>query len=331
MAPKKNVKDSADAEAQPLIQKGASAENPPEVSLRMYLAAFSVCWLLLGVAIGVQVENWSVVTSMYVFVQIVTTIGYGDVTVETELMKLFMSCYVLVSVMLIAGFMTDVAQSFMDTEGAAFVDRLKNVQDKVDGKKVKETSPNNAAVISCVHAGGGFVFFVLLGTVFYATVENCSCSSGVTAIAGCVEGERCADTGGTTKTWIESFYMAVITLTTVGFGDHSPSTQIGRAFGCIWMLFGVVASANFVGAFSKAFLSAKKEQRIGKVSEELFRNIDMDGSGQLSKNEFRMFALQKWGLLSPEQLTAVDSLFNQMDKTGDGYVDFDEVQQYCKD
>lgn len=328
MAPKKNVKEVSDAEAQPLIQK---EEDPPEVPLRMYLAAFSVCWLLLGVVVGTQVENWSVVTSLYVFVQIVTTIGYGDITVDTQTMKLFMAFYVLVSVMLIAGFMTDVAQSFMDTEGAAFVDRLKTVQDKVEGKDVQEQKPDNTAMIAVAKAGGGFALFVLIGTVFYATMESCSCSFGASAIAGCVEGPRCAATGGATKSWNESFYMSVITLTTVGFGDHSPSSQFGRAFGCVWMLFGVVSSANFVGAFSKAFLTAKKEQRIGKVSEELFRNIDMDGSGQLSKNEFRMFALQKWGLLTKEQLEAVDSLFAQMDRTKDGYVDFEEIQKHCAD
>ena len=55
--------------------------------------------------------------------------------------------------------------------------------------------------------------------------------------------------------------MSVVTLTTVGFGDVTPSTATGTALGLVWMLLGVSAMGNFAGAAGQCrggvtFLSA---------------------------------------------------------------------------
>merc|ERR1719247_3185725 len=107
----------------------------------------------------------------------------------------------------------------------------------------------------------------------------------------------CAATGGYVKTWTDAFYMSVITLTTVGFGDHAPRSEIGRAVGCVWMLFGVVATANFASAFGTLLIGAQKnDHRLGHVTEEildeidnLFDAIDVDGSGSLSHDEVMQY------------------------------------------
>merc|ERR1712079_397839 len=64
---------------------------------------------------------------------------------------------------------------------------------------------------------------------------------------------------GEEKTPLQAFYMGVITMTTIGFGDIVPKTEGGKLFATIWMLLGVAALANMVAKFSEAFLPEDKQ------------------------------------------------------------------------
>ena len=88
--------------------------------------------------------------------------------------------------------------------------------------------------------------------------ESCSCSYGLTTIEGC-EADECASTGGSTLSIPDSIYeakeyekcvkfvgQAVITYSTVGFGDYSPKSFPGRVVGAFLMVFGVLAFGNLV-------------------------------------------------------------------------------------
>lgn len=55
----------------------------------------------------------------------------------------------------------------------------------------------------------------------------------------------------TNWTWIDSFYFAVSTLTTVGYGDLTPNSQFGRLVAALYILFGVgivLASLTLIGS-----------------------------------------------------------------------------------
>ena len=62
--------------------------------------------LILYAAVGICVmsfkEDWTLVTSFYVTVQIITTVGYGDIA-PTESGELFLIFYVLLGTVLLAG------------------------------------------------------------------------------------------------------------------------------------------------------------------------------------------------------------------------------------
>lgn len=42
------------------------------------------------------------------------------------------------------------------------------------------------------------------------------------------------------ENFFHSFYFTTVTITTVGYGDYTPKTPIGRIFTLILMIFGIV-------------------------------------------------------------------------------------------
>ncbi|MCB9421126.1 MAG: two pore domain potassium channel family protein [Ardenticatenaceae bacterium] len=46
--------------------------------------------------------------------------------------------------------------------------------------------------------------------------------------------------------WLDSFYFTVVTLTTVGYGDLSPQTALGKIFTMIYILAGLSIISSFI-------------------------------------------------------------------------------------
>lgn len=76
-----------------------------------------------------------------------------------------------------------------------------------------------------------------LGTVFYHFVEKLS--------------------------WLDSWYFSTITLTTVGYGDITPQTALGKLFTTFYVLFGV----GIIGATLNILVRGAAERRIQKRRE----------------------------------------------------------------
>ena len=48
--------------------------------------------------------------------------------------------------------------------------------------------------------------------------------------------------------WVDSFYFSVITVTTVGFGDLTPTTDGGKLFTVFYIIMGISIIATFLNA-----------------------------------------------------------------------------------
>lgn len=73
-------------------------------------------------------------------------------------------------------------------------------------------------------------FFLAIGTVAYRLIEGWS--------------------------WLDSLYFSVITLTTIGYGDFSPQTDLGKLFTMAYIIIGVALILGFVNTL---FLHYKEE------------------------------------------------------------------------
>lgn len=313
-----------------------------------------------GVCMGMYVEGWRFLTSLYVVVQLITTIGYGDFAITHNSMRLFVCAMVLCSLVIVS-FVANILGEYLTKKHfdrlAAAVEELES-RVRTSGLHSRsissfagtnsgrsddgEESPSDGAdpprhsatfhkAINLIIATVPATTDILFGTLFYGTYEACACGYGRSAIPGCVEDEGydvCVETGGYVKTYLTAFYMAVITLTTVGIGDFSPRTKLGRAVAVPWILIGVGSMAHWLKELSAFFLEtemAAKELN-EDVDRETFNRIDTDGSGTLSRAEYRGFILVKHGFVSQDLLDKIDRNYDKLDLTGDEEVSYDMIQ-----
>ena len=61
-------------------------------------------------------------------------------------------------------------------------------------------------------------------------------------------------------TWIDSLYLSVITLTTVGYGDFSPTTNAGKVFTMFYVLVGIGIFVALVTQIAGHLVEARKEK-----------------------------------------------------------------------
>jgi potassium channel subfamily K len=299
------------------------------------IGMIAIAWFGLGIWVGCSLEGWRPITAVYVMVQIITTIGYGDITFATQSMKLFTALYIFVGLLIVAGLVSGMVTSILEKQEQLVRSQLKNLESKVDEKEKNRSTfakigDTVKAFNKLIAATIAFGVFVAAGTVFYRLYENCTCSYGRTKIDTCVEGHLCPETGGSMKSWIDAFYMSVITLTTVGFGDYSPQSYYGRWFGVFWMLFGVAATGNFISVFSEFFLTAKQERsmQLQAISKDVFDSIPKKTSGRLSKMEFRCYAVEQLQLVKKEDVEDIDDIFDKIDTNKDDALSPEEIKEY---
>jgi voltage-gated potassium channel len=117
----------------------------------------------------------------------------------------------------------------------------------------------NHTIASAIHtlrrfrAIAGTVIIVLLGgTVFYHFVEDLS--------------------------WLNSIYLCVMTLATVGYGDFAPQTAAGKIFTIIYVLVGI----GILGAFASNLLKTGMARKFLKQQdmEEIRTEMDVQGMKQ---------------------------------------------------
>ncbi|MCJ7443593.1 MAG: potassium channel family protein [Methanotrichaceae archaeon] len=58
----------------------------------------------------------------------------------------------------------------------------------------------------------------------------------------------------------ESIWWAIVTITTVGYGDYTPVTPNGRLIGIVLMIFGVSLLAVLTGYLASAFLAPRRKK-----------------------------------------------------------------------
>ena len=61
--------------------------------------------------------------------------------------------------------------------------------------------------------------------------------------------------------WLDSLYFCVVTLATVGFGDLTPTTELGKAFAIVYIFLGLGLIATFASMLAQERMHMMEERR----------------------------------------------------------------------
>ncbi len=132
----------------------------------------------------------------------------------------------------------------------------------------KERRLRQQLILGAFVLGGIF----LLGTLWYRVVEGWS--------------------------WLNSAYMTIITLSTVGFGEIFPLKEESRLFTIVLILMGVITIGYIVNRFTEAIIEGYFQQRIRlrqekQVIESLEQHYIVCGFGRMGRQVATEFQSEK--------------------------------------
>jgi len=282
----------------------------------------SVALILLGIIVAVAVEGLAFVDALYLTVQYITTIGYGDIVPQNNETRLFLAFYVIGCLVLVAHYVGSAVSNVNDQ-------LVGQVTSALSSGKLGESCMSSPAKKSLAINSLLFLAMILFGMIFYGAAEDCSCSFGVSAASGCddTNHDTCVASGGITKDYLQTFYMSVITLTTVGLGDYVPESRVGRWISIFWMLIGTAICATWVGSLTSFFFDrdqAAKKKEVAPQSKDLFKSMDGDSDGYLQKAEHHLYLLTLNGVLTAEMFQKLEEDYANL-SSGQAGVSYEQL------
>jgi len=314
------------SEKSPLL-KNKEAPHPTLVWSYAELLAPPIVLLFVGIVFLAFTEDWPLLTCGYVITQIITTIGYGDFHAKTTASKMFMAAFAVVMLIFAAYVMAFLSDTLLKTQSEAITKYLRRLE-SADPVISKSTDAKEAHgdLNKLLVASASCIGFVLFGTVLFRNLEGCTC--GMERLEGCLDPDyaTCLSTGGYQKNFSDAFFMSVMTLTTIGFGDFQPRSAWGRAVAIPWMFFGVATFANSISTVASVFYERRKSKILvaadgsSSRNQAIFSGIDKDGKGYLDKYEFLAFTLLKYDVVSADLVAAIIKDYEHLEGAKGGHV-----------
>ena len=122
----------------------------------------------------------------------------------------------------------------------------------------------------------------------------------------------------------QTLYWAIITMSSVGYGDISPKTQWGRLVAIFYIPVAVAALMSAIGNISS--LTARHAHR-NITSIKKLLEMDDDGNGEVTCAEFQLFMLKAMNKVSEGDLELLEEQFAKLDKSGDGMLSAQDITE----
>jgi hypothetical protein len=121
-----------------------------------------------------------------------------------------------------------------------------------------------------------------------------------------------------------TFWYILVTMTTVGYGDHVPVTPLGKLVAVFAMISGIIILALPITVIGTNFARVLREIQQEKVLAEL-EAIDKDGDGVVSVEELRVMLKNMTAMAGGADLDTAEELIAKYDADNSGYLEAHEV------
>jgi len=277
----------------PLIKK-ENAPNEFSSSMSKWALPIIIGYLLLGATAFWGLEGPETMdwgTAMYWTIMTITTVGYGDVVPQTDGGKIFTIVFIFFGLSIVAACVGLLA---------AQVARMSEGTSK-ESARDRTTCGDLKTIITPMFM---MVANILIMALFLHYNENVD--------------------------WVTSFYWAMVSLSSVGYGDPTVEKESTRNFLSIFILWGVASVAWALGKIAEVVRLIEEDRQMDHfvehgVTKTLIREMDDDNNGSVDRNEFLLHMLVKLNRVRQADVTEILSTFDSFDADGSGSIDEDDI------
>uniref|UniRef100_A0A7N0RC36 Potassium channel domain-containing protein n=1 Tax=Kalanchoe fedtschenkoi TaxID=63787 RepID=A0A7N0RC36_KALFE len=252
------------------------------IFLAVYLGVGTLCFSVVGHHIKGKKTN-AVLDAVYLSVVTMTTVGYGDLVPDSVFTKLMACAYVFLGMALVGLLLANAADYLVERQEMLLAKALLDVTEEGETKKVKYKCVTVVVILSVL---------VAVGISVLMWVENLS--------------------------FVDAFYCACCTVSTLGYGDVSFTTTIGRIFAVFWIPAGTLCAAQFYLYIAELATEKKRKSLVKWVLTRKMTKLDLeaadfDGDGAVDAAEFVIFKMKELGKITSRDVELCLEEFEHLD------------------
>lgn len=226
--------------------------NPNIKNVSMCLAVYLGVGALFFYPLRNQIKGLKTnrfLDAIYFTIVTMTTVGYGDLVPNSDLTKL-LACAFVFSGMAVVGLILSKGADYLVEKQEVLLVKAMHINQKVGTTQILKEVEVNKTRYKLILVFFLLLILIIVGTIVLVTVEKLNT--------------------------IDAFYCVCSTITTLGYGDKSFSTQGGRIFAVFWILTGTICLAQFFLYMAELNTESRQKALVQWVLKRKMTNLDLE-------------------------------------------------------
>lgn len=260
------------------------------IFLVLYLTVGTICFYLVRDHIKGFKTN-GILDSVYFCIVTMTTVGYGDLVPDSTPSKILACVFVFSGMALVCLTLSSAADYLVEKQEFLLV-RALHINQKVGELDMVKEIETNRVRYKCFMLLSFLLVLIVAGTIFLAIVEKLDL--------------------------IDAFYCVCSTITTLGYGDKSFSTEAGRIFAIFWILTSTICLGQLFFCIAEVNTENRQRALVKLVLAKKITNVDLeaadiDDDGVVGAAEFIIYRLKEMGKICQEDIATIMEQFEDLD------------------